>query len=87
MDIFTDFNSADQDNINLSAIDANPLQAGDQAFSFIGTAAFSGTAGELRMFTSGANTIVAGDTTGDGIADFQIQVNGLHNLASSDFVL
>ena len=58
------------DVIDLSAIDANTLVAGNQAFSFIGSSAFSGVAGQLRF----AGGIVAGDVNGDGIADFEIQV-------------
>ncbi|HEX8483325.1 MAG TPA: Calx-beta domain-containing protein, partial [Allosphingosinicella sp.] len=42
-----DFNAGDL--IDLSRIDANTLVAGDQAFNFVGNAAFSGTAGELRF--------------------------------------
>jgi Ca2+-binding RTX toxin-like protein len=42
-----DFNAGDL--IDLSRIDANTLVEGNQAFSFIGNAAFSGTAGELRF--------------------------------------
>jgi hypothetical protein len=33
---------------DLATIDANTLVAGNQAFSFIGSAAFSGAAGQLR---------------------------------------
>ncbi|MDB5695138.1 MAG: hypothetical protein JWN21_681, partial [Sphingomonas bacterium] len=42
-----DFNAGDV--IDLSRIDANVLIDGDQAFSFIGSNTFSGTAGELRF--------------------------------------
>jgi Ca2+-binding RTX toxin-like protein len=77
------------DLINLQAIDANSGVAGDQAFTFIGAAAFSQTAGELRVYQSGADFIVEGDTNGDGVADLSIQVttfNGL-GLDSADFML
>jgi Ca2+-binding RTX toxin-like protein len=84
-DQITDFLQA-TDLIDLSAIDAVSGGA-DDAFSFVGTAAFSGTAGELRQFTSGANTIVSGDTDGDGTGNFQIQLNGSHVLNQADFVL
>lgn len=75
------------DRIDLSAIDANANTAIDDAFNFVGTAAFSHTAGEVRQFTSNGNTIVAGDVTGDGVADFQIQIQGLMSLSLNDFVL
>jgi hypothetical protein len=49
--------------------------AGDQAFSFIGTNAFS-AAGQLRFFQDGAgNTIVEGNIAGDPNADFQIELH------------
>jgi serralysin len=32
-------------------------------------------------------TIVAGDINGDGVADFQIELAGLKNLAAADFLL
>ena len=67
-----------------SAIDAVAGGA-DNAFSFIGAGAFSGTAGQLRAYSSGGSNYVAGDVNGDGVADFTIQTNLL--LASSDFIL
>ena len=82
-----DFDSAQGDKIHLSGVDSNSLLAGDQNFSFIGSAAFSHIAGELRAYQSVGNTYVAGDLDGDGVADFVIRVDGLHNLQASDFVL
>ena len=32
-------------------------------------------------------TLIEGDTNGDGLADFQIQLKGLFNLTKADFVL
>ncbi len=84
-----DFTAAQGDRIDLSAIDANVNVAGDQAFSFIGSAALSGTAGELRVQASGTNQLVYGDVNGDGIADFLIVVTptGAVPLANGDFTL
>ena len=56
-------------------------------FEFIGSAGFSGSAGELRAFNAGANTYVAGDLNGDLAADFEIFVVGHHTLNEADFVL
>jgi Ca2+-binding RTX toxin-like protein len=75
------------DKIRLSFVDANTGLAGDQAFSFIGTGAFTNTAGELRYEQISGNTYVEGDTNGDGVADFMIRVDGLHTLTSGDFGL
>src|SRR5262249_44371354 len=47
-DTVVDFSNAEGDKIDLSTIDANSTLAGNQAFTFIGAAAFSHTAGELR---------------------------------------
>ncbi len=86
-DRITDFSQTDGDVIDLSGIDADSGAAGNQAFAFIGTAAFSGTAGELRYVQNGANTIVQADLDGDGAADLQIRLDGLIALTAGDFVL
>lgn len=87
-DVIRDFISLDGDRINLQPVDANALVGGDQAFTLIGTSAFDGhTAGQLRYEVIGGNTYVQGDTNGDGVADFWIQLDGLHTLSSADFDL
>ncbi len=82
-----DFDRAEGDRIDLGRVDANSAVQNDQGFAFIGSAAFSGTAGELRYQHVSGSTIVQGDTNGDGIADFAIRLDGLHTLTSGDFVL
>ena len=82
-----DFSQARGDTIRLDGVDANSGAGGDQAFAFIGGAAFSGTAGELRNQQISGNTYVQGDTNGDGIADFMIRLDGLHTLQSAEFFL
>ena len=75
------------DRIDLSAIDANTTVAGNQAFAFIGTAAFT-AAGQLRLTTANGELSVAGDINGDKIADFAITIaGGVVHLAASDFAL
>ena len=86
-DRIQDFAQAQGDLIDLSGVDANTGLGGDQGFAFIGTAAFSGSAGELRYEQSGGSTYVTGDTNGDGIADFMILLDGTHTLAGGDFVI
>jgi Ca2+-binding RTX toxin-like protein len=83
-DRITDFASG-QDKIDLSAVDADALVSGDQAFTFIANAAFSNSAGELRYEQISGNTYVSGDTNGDGLADFMIRVDGFHTFATTDF--
>jgi Ca2+-binding RTX toxin-like protein len=75
------------DKVDLRDWDANTALAGDQAFSFIGTAAFSGTAGELRYLFDGTDTRVQGDFTGDGVADFEIVFTGSVTLFGTDFYM
>jgi Ca2+-binding RTX toxin-like protein len=85
-DRITDFTTGD-DIVDLSGWDANTGVGGDQAFTFIGSAAFSSTAGELRTYFDGVDTWVQGDINGDAVADFDIRFDGSVTLAGSDFVL
>ena len=77
--------------IDLSSIDADANAAGDQAFNFIGSDAFSGAAGELRAVFDAGSSIwtVSGDVDGDGLADLAIHVTttGSDPIASGDFAL
>jgi len=86
-DRITDFSHAQGDRIDLSAIDANSTVAGNQAFTFIGNALYSGTVGELRFAVSNGVTIVAGDLNGDGTSDFHVTLTGGFTLVTGDFVL
>ncbi len=75
------------DKIDLRGVDANTGLAGNQAFSFIGTAAFSGTVGELRYAFDGTDTWLQGDFTGDEVADFEIVFTANVSLLVTDFYL
>lgn len=86
-DVIVDFSRAQGDRIDLSAIDANIARPGDQAFSFVGTANFSGHAGELRTLRHNGALYVTGDVDGDGFADFSLQVNIAGALFAGDFIL
>jgi serralysin len=85
LDTILDF-AQGSDKIDLSAIDANSAAGGDQAFSWIGSNAFSGTAGQLRAYQDGASWFVEGDTNGDSVADLVIQLSGTGPLTQSDFL-
>jgi Ca2+-binding RTX toxin-like protein len=84
-DTVKDWNAGDK--IDLSAIDANSGMAGDQAFTLIGAAAFSGVAGQLQVTAGAVNTFVSGDIDGNGAADFMITVAGTPALGAGAFVL
>ncbi|WP_075291662.1 M10 family metallopeptidase C-terminal domain-containing protein [Pararhizobium arenae] len=85
-DTIFDFNSKD-DRINLSAIDANSKLAGNQAFAFIATKSFSGTAGELRYEKKSSDTNIYGDVNGDKKADFVVHLDTALTLAKDVFIL
>ena len=86
-DVIHDFSRAQGDRIDLSAIDASIGAAGNQAFTFIGTALYTGVAGQLRFHSDGAVTTIAGDVNGDGVSDFHIQLTGAIGVVAGDFVL
>ena len=87
-DTIADFSRAAGDKIDLSALATNPSTSKRTAFSFVGTAAFSKRAGELRLSTKGASQIVYGDLNGDGVADFSLNISKVTGaLIASDFVL
>lgn len=86
-DLITDFNRGQGDRIDLSVIDANLRLAGDQAFSFLGTRAFTGDAGQLRFLQSGNTTVVLADQDGDRQADFGFEMSGRLMLMATDFIL
>lgn len=75
------------DLIDLSRIDAVQGVPGNQSFSYIGAAAFSNLAGELRFYLSGPHGRLAGDTNGDGIADFEVQLNAIATLSADSLIL
>jgi serralysin len=79
IDKITDFSWADGDYIDLSRIDANSVQSGDQAFSFVNS--FSKQAGQATLtYDAASNTSTfSADVDGDGIADFVLQINGQQN--------
>ncbi|GHC46359.1 M10 family metallopeptidase C-terminal domain-containing protein [Neogemmobacter tilapiae] len=83
-----DFSRAQGDKIDLAQMDAKAGVSGNQAFAFIGTAAFNGTKGQLRFETNATNQmLVQGDIDGDGNADFQFLVDGVSAMQRGDFVL
>jgi hypothetical protein len=75
-DVISDFDQG-SDLIDLS----------DLALStFIGDARFSGTAGEVRAVSFDGTTIIEGDSNGDRVADFQIELADALALTVDDFV-
>lgn len=75
------------DVISLRRVDADTTSRGNQNFDDIGDARFSGTAGELRVYNNRSNTVVAGDTDGDGRADFSFSLKNVADLEAGDLFL
>jgi Ca2+-binding RTX toxin-like protein len=89
-DVITDFDRF-MDTIDLTAIDADSTTKTFDRFDFIGSSAFSGEAGELRvgqtLIGGEIAYIVQGDRNGDGTADFAIEVHSNGTLQANDFLL
>lgn len=83
-DLIADFTSG-QDRIDLSAIDAVRGTAANDAFTWIGPAAFSNVPGQLRAVASGKYVQIEGDTDGNGVADLLIMA-ATTAIAPGDFV-
>ncbi|MGZ8285370.1 MAG: FG-GAP-like repeat-containing protein [Allosphingosinicella sp.] len=88
MDHILDFTPG-TDKLDLSRIDARTNLAGDQAFSWIGSNAFTGSAGQLRAYEQGGTWFVEGDVNGDSVADLvmALTLQGPTPLGAADFLL
>ncbi len=85
-DTIQDF-SPGNDRIDLHDIDANINLANDQAFTFIGSAPFTGLAGQLSYVPFAGDTVLRGDVDGDASADFAIVLNGSPAITVADIDL
>ncbi|MBS0166532.1 MAG: hypothetical protein JSR29_10665 [Nitrospira sp.] len=82
-DTITDFASF-YDDIDLRGVDADATQAGNQAFTFIGSLPFiSFSPGELR-YSGGA---LQGNTDNDAAAEFEVVLNNAPSLSVTDLLL
>lgn len=72
------------DITDVSAIDADPRVAGNQAFSFSGTAA---SPHAIWYTPRGSDLVISGDVDGDAVADFEIGVRGVTLLTETDLAL
>jgi serralysin len=76
------------DRIDVSAIDAIAGTAALDLFRFLGSAVFDGAAGALNYFynSSLGVTTLQGDTNGDRVADFAIDLTGNIALGFADLI-
>ena len=81
-----DFNPGLGEVIDLSAIDAKTGGA-DNAFTWLGTGAFDGLAGEARYEVQGGQTVIQLQTDKDAAVDYAIALDGVFSLQASEFVL
>ena len=86
-DVIDDFNLAEGDRIDLAAIDANIVASGNQAFTFIGNAAFSGAPGEINYIFVAGETVIQLQTGTSADAEAVIRLNGFYTPEASWFVL
>jgi serralysin len=86
-DVVADFSLAQGDRIDLRGIDANVYAAGDQAFRFIGTAAFSGRPGEINYYYADGDTYVQLQTGTSADIEGVIRFDGIVTPEASWFLL
>jgi len=85
-DLIRDWEAGDR--LDLSAIDANELAAGQQSFDFAGqNPSYYPALGSVHYFHQGGNTFVLGNTDADREADIVIELVGTHTLTADDFIL
>jgi Ca2+-binding RTX toxin-like protein len=86
-DLITDFTRG-QDVIDLFGIDARTTNAApNDAFTFIGAAAFTNVAGQMRYSSAAGVTTLLMDVNGNGTADMAIRLTGTLALTAQDFIL
>jgi Ca2+-binding RTX toxin-like protein len=87
MDLIVDFDPLAGDLIDLIQIDADVFTAGNQAFTFIGAAGFSGTPGEVNFVQQNGETIIQVQTGVVADSEMSIRIAGLVTPDASWFVL
>ncbi|WP_189654738.1 hypothetical protein [Paracoccus mutanolyticus] len=60
---------------------------GNQAFSYIGGAGFTGQSGQLRAQLAAGGTLILADVNGDRVADFSILLDDSLALGANAFIL
>ena len=75
------------DTIDLSGIDADMQQSGNQAFRVVSGFSLQGDELTFRQNASEGETYIYGNTDHDRNAEFKITVQGLHTFGAADFIL
>ena len=85
-DVITDFVPG-QDQIDLSAIDADSLRAGNQAFTTLNIGSTNTFTAPGQLWYDTAHGILYGNTNSDPSPEFAIQLVGTPHLAAGDIIL
>lgn len=85
-DTIRDFSHTQHDRIDLHLIDAIPATAGDDAFIFRGTGAFTG-AGQIRVEATTGGLLVLANQDADATPELSIFLAGVGTLVAGDFIL
>jgi parallel beta-helix repeat protein len=82
-DVISGFKTTEGDHLDLTGLDANPLTATVDAFTFIGSNAFdpANATGQLRF----ADGILYGSVNADATPEFEFEMVGVKELHASDF--
>ncbi|WP_095128497.1 M10 family metallopeptidase C-terminal domain-containing protein [Pseudomonas sp. Irchel s3h14] len=82
-DVISGFKTTEGDHLDFTGLDANPLTATVDAFTFIGSNAFdpSNATGQLRF----ADGILYGSVNADATPEFEFELVGVQELHASDF--
>ncbi len=67
-------------------IDLSNLNITD-SFVFVGSSELTGTAGQLGYYNSSGDTIIHADLDGDGVSEFEIQLDGIMTLNANNFIV
>nr|WP_235865044.1 MULTISPECIES: putative Ig domain-containing protein [Pseudomonas] len=82
-DVINGFKTTEGDHLDFTGLDANPLTATVDAFTFIGSNAFdpANATGQLRF----ADGILYGSVNADATPEFEFELVGVKELHASDF--
>lgn len=82
-DVINGFKSIEGDHLDFTGLDANPLTAAVDAFTFIGSNTFdpANATGQLRF----ADGILYGSVNADATPEFEFELVGVKELHASDF--
>lgn len=81
-DVVWNFTSG-KDKFDVSDFDADSVASGHQAFEFNGSVA---AAHRMWLVDTGADLLLRGDVSGDGVADFEILIKAINTLQGTDFL-